>query len=354
MNKKLYGENGYLDFNYVMKMSKRNKCPFIIMIGARGTGKTFGALKYVITNKMQFMYMRRTQTQLDIIRKKEYSPFISLNEYLGLNLEQFTISKYSSSVYDSKVNDKGLTVPKGDLLGLTAALSTFSNVRSFDASYIKILIYDEFIGENHERPIKEEAAALFNAIETINRNRELTGSDPLYVVMLANSNNISNPYFLSMNLVSVADRMIKTGQEIYFNHDKGLMLLNLSNSPISKLKAETALYKLTAGSDFFDMAINNDYIGVCRDAIESQDLKEYKLSLVVGELAIYKHKTYRKWYITTHISGTPRKIYSTSINSLREFRTKNRDLWLQYTVNRITFENYTLQVLFEKYYKGVI
>lgn len=354
MNKKLYLENGYLDFNYIFKLSKRNKTPLIIAVGARGVGKTFGALEYVLEHNLKFMYMRRTQTQLDLIKKKEYSPFISINNVLGLSIEQFPITKYSSSIYDSEVNEKGKIVPKGDILGLTAALSTFSNIRSFDASYIKVLIYDEFIGEAHERPIKEESNAFFNAIETINRNRELTGEDPLYTLMLANSNNISNPYFLSLKIVNVVEKMLKSGREVHFDHARGIMLLNLNNSPISKLKAQTMLYKMTAGSDFFDMAINNEYTGICRDAVSQEDLLQYKIQYVVGELAIYKHKSKGNYYISTHISGTPKKIYPANINGLREFRTKHHAIWLKYCVNKILFESYTQQILFEKYYKGMI
>ena len=45
------------------------------------------------------------------------------------------------------------------------ALSTVSNLRGFDMSDCTLLIYDEFIPEPHERPLKNEAAALFNAYE---------------------------------------------------------------------------------------------------------------------------------------------------------------------------------------------
>lgn len=354
MNKKLYLENGYVNIDYVVSVALRNKCFTIVGVGGRGTGKTFGALQYVLKHKLKFMYMRRTQTQLDLIRKKEYSPFISINNVMGMTIEQFPITKYSSSIYESELNEKGKLVPKGDLLGLTAALSTFSNIRSFDASYIKVLIYDEFIGEAHERPIKEESNAFYNAIETVNRNRELSGEDPLLVMMFANSNNVSNPYFLSMHLVGVAEKMMKSGQEMYFNHNKGIMFLNLTNSPISKRKAETMLYRLTAGSDFFDMAINNSYTNLCRDAVSQEDLKQYKIQYVVGELAIYKHKSQGTYYVSTHISGTPKKVYTANVNGLREFRAKHHILWLKYCVNKILFETYTQQILFEKYYKGVI
>jgi len=354
MNKKLYLENGYLNFDYIFKCARKNRTYTIMMIGARGTGKTFGALKYVLDNNMQFLYMRRTQTQLDLIKKHEFSPFNSINKVMGLNIEQFPVTKYSSSIFDSELNDDGKLIPKGDLLGLTAALSTFSNIRSFDASYIKCLIYDEFIGEAHERLIKEESTAFFNALETIGRNRELDGQEPLFTLMLANSNNISNPYFLALNLVGTVEKMLKTGNDVYYDHAQGIMILNLNESPISKLKAQTTLYRMTAGTSFFDMAINNNYTGMCKDAVTPEDIKQYKLLYVLGELAIYKHKSQDRYYVTTHISGTPRKVYRANINGLREFRLKHREIWMKYCINKISFESYTLQILFEKYYKDML
>ena len=49
----LFLENGYVDMARIIEQ----KYPFILMTGARGTGKTYGALKYVIEHKMKFIYM---------------------------------------------------------------------------------------------------------------------------------------------------------------------------------------------------------------------------------------------------------------------------------------------------------
>jgi len=45
------------------------------------------------------------------------------------------------------------------ILGYTTALSTISGLRGFDASDVKIWIFDEFIPERHERAIKCEGEA---------------------------------------------------------------------------------------------------------------------------------------------------------------------------------------------------
>ena len=98
-------------------------------------------------------------------------------------------------------------VEEKTLHGYTSALSTFSNLRGFDGSNIKILLYDEFIPERHERLIKNEADAFFNVYETINRNRELQGGPPLIALCLSNSNSLASPIFTALNLVKTLERM---------------------------------------------------------------------------------------------------------------------------------------------------
>ena len=71
----IYLDNGYIDFSKVLSYG----VPYNFMVGGRGIGKTYGALKYMIEHDIKFVFMRRTQTQLDVIRKEEYQPFKKLN-----------------------------------------------------------------------------------------------------------------------------------------------------------------------------------------------------------------------------------------------------------------------------------
>lgn len=351
MNKKLYADHGFINFDYIFSQSKKHNCPYIMIVGGRATGKTYGALKYCLDHEQRFIFMRRTQTQLDMISRPELMPFNAVNSDTGSDISTFKISKYVTGFYHSEVNEDNKLVAVGDPLAVCAALSTISNLRGFDASaYNDLMIFDEFIPERHERLIKDEASAFLNAIETIGRNRELQNKDPMIVLCLANANNISNPIFVELGLVAIADKMVRTQEEIRFLHDKGIMLCMLKDSPISKIKAKTSLYKLSENTDFADMALHNNFVALERDAVKSVDLRSYKLILLVGELAIYKHKSFTKYYVTTHVSGVPKKVYTSTQNQLRQFRIKERDLWVRYCFGQVLFESYTYQVLFEKYY----
>lgn len=350
MNKKLYAQVGYLDFDYIFRQSEKHHCPYIMIVGGRGVGKTYGALKWTYENEQPFIFMRRTQTQLDMISRPELMPYTAINNDIGSDISTFKISKYVTGFYHSDCDDEGRYIPVGDPMAIGCALSTISNLRGFDASeYNDLLIFDEFIPERHERLIKDEAGAFFNAIETIARNRELKGQTPMKVLCLANANNISNPLFIELNLVNIADKMVRKGEEIRYIESKGVMLIMLKESPISRLKAQTSLYQLTSGTDFSSMALHNNFIALEHDAIESRDLREYKLHLIIGELAIYRHKSRTEYYVTTHISGAARS-YNATINQLRKMRIENHDLWVQYCIGHVKFESYTMQVLFEKYF----
>ena len=172
----LYDRRGYLNIPDILKC----KQPFIFVVGGRGTGKTFGALRearrrYRATGA-RFMLLRRMQSQVDLINKPEYSPFKAVDRVDHQCTVSRSLSKYTAGFYDGQMDEHGTPQVTGDCIGYTCALSTISNMRGFDASDVDLIIFDEFIPEAHERPIKNEAAALFNAYETITVTGSWTAS----------------------------------------------------------------------------------------------------------------------------------------------------------------------------------
>lgn len=297
MDNKLYLDSGYLNIPYILHFP----VPFIFCVGGRGTGKTYGALKYVLESGEKFIYMRRTQSQADLINKPEFTPFKSVARDMNIEIISIPITKYNAAFFKGQRDDDKI-IPLGLPLGYTMALSTVSNLRGFDASDCTILIYDEFIPEKHERPLKNEAAALFNAYETINRNRELTGNAPLKMLCLANANDITNPIFTELNIVDKVFSMEKKKQTVSINEQRGYAVILLSDSPISEKKRETALYRLTSGSDFENMAVENSY-NMDFEKNHNINLIEYVPRFIIDDITVYKHKSNGKVYCTGHKSG---------------------------------------------------
>lgn len=229
------------------------------------------------------------------------------------------------------------------------ALSTVAHIRGASYDDVQLIIFDEFIPEKHMRPIKEEAACLLNCYETINRNRELDGRPPVQLVGLANSNDAGNPIFTELGLISKVEAMKKKGQVYSLDYQRGIGIFMLDSSRISKEKQQTALYKMTAGSDFEQMALANEFDDFrYQDNIKSMPLAEYKPICIAGELCFYKHKSKNEYYCSTTRAGSPDSYHATS-KDLARWRRKYSYLWAAYLRNIITFESATTEIIFNKY-----
>lgn len=334
MKLEIYEPSGYLNIPAIVGQ----KIPFTFIVGGRATGKTYGALQYALKSGSKFVLMRRTQSQTDLINKPEFSPFKPICEDLSIDLQVKALTKYNSAFM---LND--------EIIGYTCALSTVSNARGWDASDATLLIYDEFIPERHERLMKNEGAAFLNAVETIGRNRELKGKRPLQVLCLANAFDIGNPIFMELGLVGIAEKMQQTGREVYINRDKGVMIVMPHSKKISGKKSQTALYKLTEGSTYADMALSNKFSYNPTDNIRTQPLSEYRPIVSVGEITIFKHKSGRRYYVSEHKTGNPESYNTDEVDIKRFIAAHGRRLYKAHMQGNVLFENMTCKTLFELY-----
>ena len=74
----LYTADGWLNVPAVRSYMLERHLPMLFCVGGRATGKTYGALQDARARALtgpKFAYMRRTQTQADLVRKDELSPF---------------------------------------------------------------------------------------------------------------------------------------------------------------------------------------------------------------------------------------------------------------------------------------
>ena len=338
---KIFDTSGYVNVKGILEEGY----PFNFLVGGRGTGKTYTTLKVAKEEGRKFMLMRRTQSQADLISKPEFSVFKPLNEDLGWNVQVRRISKYNSAFYEPLQDEDTI----GREIGYTCALSTISNMRGFDASDIELLIYDEFIPEKHERLLKNEADAIFNAYETMNRNREIKGIAPIQMICLANANDITNPVFESLKLIRIADKMQKGNTDRWTDEKRGIQLIMLHRSPISKRKANTVLYNLTEGSDFANMALDNDF-NVDRQHVKPRPLSEYTPVCSLGELCLYRHKSDNRMYASTHLSGVFNRRYSQTEADRLHYQRVYRVHWDMYISGKIDFEDVLSEKMFLKYW----
>lgn len=329
----LYLKNGYLDMRSIIESGY----PFIFIPAARGTGKTYGALKYFTEEKKKIIILRRTQTETDLQNDPKGDGTSFYPVFKDMNI--------SGSVRRSK--NIGYVYRGEDLAAVNVALSTFANTRgSFDYSDIDTVFYDEFIAESHVKRIKNEGMAFANFYESVNRNRELKGLPPLQAVMAANAVNMANDIFLYFDLVRDAEEMLQTGEEIRYIGNK--LLIIPQRSPISDKKKHTALYQ-AVNSEFTEMAINNKFILNDFTYVKKMPLTEYQCLFQAGDLYIYKHKSRQEFYVTFK-KGVTKEIYQANYSGLEKL---NRSRWRfpGYMMDgMIRFESYQCIALFERYF----
>ncbi len=347
---KIYQDNGYIDVGAIVDTMRQNNVTFTFLWGGRGIGKTYNSLAYFTEQKIKFLLMRRQTNQMEALSTKVLSPFNVLNTDKGWNIQPKMVTAKKLSTFAEEREEDGKIIRSEPVCSFVS-LQGIAGLRGFDASTTDFLLFDEFIREGHERPIPNEADAFLNAYETINRNRELQGKPPLLVLCMANSNNIVNPLFVKLGLVSKALQLEKDeNREYSIDRERGYMLIDGKKSPISKMKANTALYKLVGQeSSFYGMAIGNEFTDVDLSNVRSRPLVEYKPITVVGELCIYKHKFKRMFYVSMHTQGTP-DVYTTNKIDLKRFARKYAHLWLAYLASRVEFEAYECKALFENYF----
>ena len=326
---KLYLDSGYFNFKEVAALG----LPFNIIIGGRGTGKTFGALKWSLESGHKFMYVRRIQDQVDKLKAPGYSPLEALNIKLGTEISVKSTAKGVIGVFSDD----------GENVGSIVALSTFANIRGFNGADIDYIIFDEFIPQSTEAPIRDELDALANMYESVNRQRELEGQPPVQMFLLSNSNTLKSRILAGLKLILKIDQMQKNKKAFMIDNARGLSVFLLDESPVSKAKADTALYKLMGSSAYTDMALGNDFGWDTGSRKQSRSLKGYQAIFTIGELTAYKNKN--EYYISSHESGSPAR-YRISDSDIRRCKRDFLLLFCEWLNNKVVFENVEVEILF--------
>lgn len=331
---KIYNSEGWVNWPYIIDQG----CAFNMIVGARGTGKTYGLMLELIKRNEPFIYLRRLKTQIDSCGKVSGNPFKRINMDTGKNILPFSVGGNIEFREDDKT---------GKMIAVGVALSTVATVRGIDFSDFRYIVFDEAIAMIGEKPIRNEFEAFLNFYETANRNREILGENPVQVFLLGNANKLSNPYFTGWHFMKTALKMLRGKQMVYRTQDKTRLMIMLQDSPISRMKAETAVYK-NASEGFLAMAIENEF-RTDETNVHPEPLKEYNHLVSIGEIGIYRHKSERKYYVSSKVQ-TP--YYDDFGIQLRMFRNDFIMLRVHYLIAKnVIFEDYESELLFREYFE---
>lgn len=334
----LYTKEGFLNLSWIDKEAARINAAFIVILGTRQIGKTYGTLKLMLDEKRNFILMRRTQTETDFISNRTLNPFLALgrtdikvkkeNQYIGKILEE---------------NDNGLNP-----IGVTLSLTCVSKIRGFSGTAFTDLVYDEFIPESHINKIRNEGDAFLNAVVTISGNREIEGKPPLRCWLLANSNNIGSPILKALNITDKVESMDRGGQELSILPDRGIIIVLASAKELSNKRKKTSLLKaINKESEFSKMAFDNEFSYNDAEHVARKDLKQYVLiASVTGVLSIWKSKNGEGLYVSSYRKSNYE--YSDTDRGHRQLLTCLPTLKALYTFNQTFFESLAIKEAYKE------
>ena len=158
--------------------------------------------------------------------------------------------------------------------------------------------YDEFIRQRHEPSFSGEFDAIMGAYETFNRNREFDGSPAMRFWAVSNAVDIYNVLFKGLHLVHDAERMAASGKQHRYYKDRRLAIhLMQPTEAFRQMKAKTALAQLTKGTEYYDMAFNNDFAYNDFSLIKYQPLTGYRPYAALDDAYIYCKKGEERYYV---------------------------------------------------------
>lgn len=220
----------FFDLDEVLK----EKMLLNFVVSERGAGKTFSSLKRLVQNFIDtgehFVYVRRTQSELDLCLPALFSALIVENVF----------------------PDKVLTV-RGELfylddkmMGRGIALSTAYKYKSVAFPHVKYILFDEFISES-KTYLKDEVTKYLSLVETIGRMRDVI------LISLANQDTLFNPYYAYFGIQPASKDTPKTRFR-----SQSIMIYQFKSEEYREAKIATRFGKLIKGTTYGGFMLENN------------------------------------------------------------------------------------------------
>lgn len=208
----------FIDINPIVEKAKELNCPYIAIIGGKGTGKTYGCVDYALrdffngNSKRPFFYARRFD--------KTFTPSIcgNLVNIHRQDIINFSKGKYNKADLRGKVftlsreiiNDAGLKKKSNtDIVAYCRSLNNVETETGDDKGDISCIIYDEFLTRNAE--LKDE----FTKLQILHNNATRNRTDR-FIPMFLLGNTVSRDSEVAEQF-GIRLRDIKRGLNVFEN-----------------------------------------------------------------------------------------------------------------------------------------
>lgn len=338
----LYEKGGWLSIPFIYNLGSWLN----VIIGKRQVGKTYGVLREFLRHDTQFLYLRRTAKELELIENNDnLNPFLPLSKE-GYNVTLLKNGKYDYCIGDYEINEDGkrqITKVRGAAYNIL----TMAEMRGFSGDIYSDIVLDEFIPINFIPVRRNEGDAILDIYTTVNGNRELEGKRPCRLWLLANANNLNNPTLESLDLVPIIEKLMRGDAEYYFKN--GIFVFMPDSIDISEKRNKTAMmsHLERKGGRYYQMSMQNQFAYNDLHLIKPQKLNGYTPVLAVGAINIYVNDFLVYVCSQKHISMQE---YDTKPETLKSLQKEFIELYPVYEKGKIRFENATCMKLFKEYF----
>ena len=327
----------------------------------RGPGKTYSFLRYCIDEGEFFIYIKRTNDDVELLctgseqpdMKIDMDPFVPLNRDFGWTIKPKLIKKGIGGFYDT--DDEGK--PSGAPVGLIVSLNSIKSVKGMDMSKASYICFDEFIPQSTEITRRKEGEAFADFIMTALRDKVKRGQK-LKVVLFANAEDISTPITNSFELVDDMAELAFRRQSHYYNRSRRILLHHITQQeiPLSDAELDSDMFVMMRGTawaqkSFFGDFANNDFSNVKPMSIKNMTCM-HRVHYKNKDYYIYFRSSDGSYYMT--YSKGPYK-YEWDLNKENHQKLfwieHAQELRVECIEDHMKFEKYTMYDLIMNYKK---
>lgn len=245
---------------------------FNMCIGGRGIGKTFFWKKFCLTKWLksgqEFVYLRRTQTELDEIDKEKFFTIELLTQaFKNFELVDIKVTRKGTDIsfkcdnkehkLDVDTNIISITARRitinGSILAYMKALSTWVKLKGSEYDNVFTILFDEVlidIASSNKLYLPNEYDALIQLISSVFRNRT-----NVRIILLSNATNYNNPYFNHFNFLGDNGKRFWT-----LKKDKHVFgVIEFPPNIVLTKENNLDFYFLSENTQVFESNINNTF-----------------------------------------------------------------------------------------------
>lgn len=324
----------------------------------RGPGKTYSALWLCYYSNIKFIYMKRTNQDVDLILKDvekldfDASPYKALKRDKNIKVVGVKIDEGFGAYYEA--DEEG---QPGRLLCYVLSFNKVQQYKGFDFSDCEFIIFDEVIPQAGERIKRAEGTLLLDLYMTVSRDRLKRGRLALKLIMFANAEQISVPVTNELEVVDQMADLNASGQTHLFLEKRKILLHHITNEEVPISEAEKdGIYVGMEGTSWFEKSFNgsfanNDFTNITKRSIK-RCIPLIEVLYKTHSYFIYYNEEKDKYYMCT-IPARAREYY----NLNRE--NEQKKFYVDYVIDlceacieeRFKFEKYSMYDLIMNYRK---